>query len=599
MEDILSILGELARESSTFVVIGLRNRDSVIKYFSERFGEPVIKAIELFRIDHDANGWLVQTKTRFIFYVNQDMNKFKEYDLIKWVVDDLSNNKFSLREISENQIELFPGKNILFNPQLISKNRILDEIETPVKGKLLSQLNNDEKKELIKIYIGQESNHRGILYKFKDQIQVEKENALIIQALVSYGLVKEICPYSIKSIKTLITSVDGTLYGQELISEKLNLDSLLIDDLKIIPKKILSFFIFHADLGVGLEKENFLISDWEDFLIGNHKIFDYLLKFWKILEKRDLAVLVNDYASSKGGRIDPKKYVISSEVLGYIMNKFSLSPLEKNEFNKAIVLYCLWKIKDEILPIKDLDLRRNAFWNFLQVLPFDESLIKYFVDKFSKEGITSEYHGITEETFLFSLNDESKFDVKLNNLVDEFVVELSEETIDMSFKELDAIVFTSGQDLLKIHSDLFAILGNFEIKIRNYILNEMKVVSQKESWYESLKDIKLVGEELPYQTIYDKLQFRKNEDLKDRAAPEDELIYYADIIDYKNIIFKRWEIFGNKLLKRDISKEILEHGFNEINRIRKKIMHLRSITQREADTLRLFILPRLERIFKN
>ncbi len=76
------------------------------------------------------------------------------------------------------------------------------------------------------------------------------------------------------------------------------------------------------------------------------------------------------------------------------------------------------------------------------------------------------------------------------------------------------------------------------------------------------------------------------------------MIYYADITDYKDIIFKNWKIFANKFNRINLSKEKIEHGMNELNKIRRKVMHLRDIRPHEAKTLRLYIIPELEKIFQ-
>ena len=195
--------------------------------------------------------------------------------------------------------------------------------------------------------------------------------------------------------------------------------------------------------------------------------------------------------------------------------------------------------------------------------------------------------------FLFSVLDESRFDIKLNRLVGSFISEVIKGE-----KKEPKISLKKAPPLLKTHAELFILIGNFETKFRNYLLNEMRAMFKEDEkeWYNQLKEIKLIGKQMPFETIYDKLEFRRNEDLKNRILPEDELIYYADIIDYMNIILKNWKIFENKFSKINLGKEKFEHGMNELNKIRKKVMHLRDIRPHEAKTIRLFIIPELEKI---
>jgi hypothetical protein len=70
-----------------------------------------------------------------------------------------------------------------------------------------------------------------------------------------------------------------------------------------------------------------------------------------------------------------------------------------------------------------------------------------------------------------------------------------------------------------------------------------------------------------------------------------------DITDYRDIILKNWELFEGRFKEIGLGKEKFEHGMTELNRIRRKVMHLRDIRSSEAKTLRLYIIPELEEIF--
>ncbi len=70
-----------------------------------------------------------------------------------------------------------------------------------------------------------------------------------------------------------------------------------------------------------------------------------------------------------------------------------------------------------------------------------------------------------------------------------------------------------------------------------------------------------------------------------------------DILDYKDIILRYWNLFENRFTRLNLSKEKFEHGMNELNKMRRKVMHLREIRPFEVKTLRLFIIPDLEKIF--
>jgi hypothetical protein len=453
----------------------------------------------------------------------------------------------------------------------------------------------EEKDLLLKVYIGQGINYgRGILYKFRDEIYFNDKENKIIKSLSKKKLVDIIYPYSIKSILTLVTTKSGTELSIKIMQEILDKDSKLIDELNQIPKKVLGFLLINLDnLTPNKTKENW-VFDWKEFILNSKKMFDFSIKFCEILKMHKLAILTNDYVSSKGGRIDPEKYVIPNEVKEYLITNLKPIRFSDEEVNKSILFYTIHKIKQDILDIKDDARRRSNFWNLLQVLPFDESSIKLVIDKFKEEHITTKYSKIDNEQFLFSVLDKSRFDIKLNKLVCNFLSEVYKGE-----KKEPKISLRKAPPLLKTHAELFILIGNFETKFRNYLLNEMRTMfkGDEKEWYNQLKKIKLLGDQMPFKTIYDKLVFRENEDLKNKILPEDELIYYADIIDYMNIILKDWKIFENKFNKINLDREKFEHGMNELNKIRKKVMHLRDIRLHEAKTIRLYIIPELEKIF--
>lgn len=450
---------------------------------------------------------------------------------------------------------------------------------------------------LLKIYIGQDINFsRGILYEFKDRLYFKENEVKIIDSLIKKKLVEKVYPYTIKSIRSLVTTIKGKRKSKELIRKILDNDSTLLDELYTIPQKTLGFILINLDNDYFDLTRNELVSDWKEYILNNSQMFNFSIKFCQILQKHKLAVLTKDYVSTRGGRIDEERYVVSDEAKKYLTQNLRLIPLDKQEINKSVLFYTIYKIAQEILTIKNEDKRRNSYWNLLRGLPFDESIIKSQIKKFKEEKITTEYSEIDNEQFLFKILNLSRFEAKLDKLVHNFVSQM----IEGKRKE-PAIRVEKTVDPFRLHSELFAIIGNFEIGFRTYLINEMKATSKKDekSWYHQLKEIKLVGSPSKLETLYDKLEFRRNEDKKNKIYPEDELINYADVTDYKDIVLNNWKkIFAKKLGKIHLTKEKFEHGMNELNKIRRKVMHLRGIRPYEAKTLKLYIIPELEKIFE-
>ncbi len=452
----------------------------------------------------------------------------------------------------------------------------------------------NENDMLLKVYIGQEVNYsRGILYRLKNDPLFDENETKIINSLVGKSLIAEKQPYTVKSIITLVTTRRGKEEARNLIDQILKSTPTLIEEISKIPKRVLGFLLLNLDDNSFEKSREEFYFDWKEFILNRTKIFDYALQLCSILEKYNLAVSTHDYVSSNGGRIDPEKYVIPDEVTDYIIKNLSLSPFTNEENKQALLFYTLFTIEDDILPIKDEERRRNSYWNLLRRLPFGESAIKSLVSQFQKENITTEYLEIGNERFLFSVLDESRFRIKLEKMLDEFV----SGTMEGKRAELEPI--SKPSELLRTHSELFETIGNFEMRFREGLIKEMRTVykENKYEWYNQLKEIKTVDEESAFKTMYDKLESRKADDVRNKILPEAELIYYADIVDYKDIILKNWTLFENRFNRIDIDKEKFEHGMNELNKIRRKVMHIRDVRPFESKTLRLYITPELEKIF--
>lgn len=451
---------------------------------------------------------------------------------------------------------------------------------------------------LLKIYIGQEVNYsRGILYKFKDQLRFDENQNKIIESLIHRSLIAEKQAYvNTRAIITLVTTKAGKEEAKKHLLRHLQDVTTMIKEIDEFPKKALGFLLVNLDTKIfGKDREEF-VFDWKEFILYKTKMFEYALKFCQLLEKNNLAVLTNDYVSSHGGRIDPEVYVIPIEVSEYLTKNLNPKPFDYEETKQALLFYTLFSIKNDFLNIKDEERRRNNYWNLLRTLPFDESVIKSIVSQFQRENITTEYSEIGNERFLFSILDHSRFNIKLEKMIETFI----SEVIEGKRAELNVNLPYEPSELLRTHSELFAKIGNFEMRFREGLISEMRTAfkENKDEWYDGLKEIKLIGDELPHKTIYDKLESRRNEDLRNKILPETELIYYADITDYKDIILKNWNLFETRFKRIGLSKEKFEHGMTELNKVRRKVMHLRDIRPPEAKTLLLFIIPELEKIFQ-
>jgi hypothetical protein len=456
---------------------------------------------------------------------------------------------------------------------------------------------------LLRIYIGQEINaSKGVLYKLKNSSVFNVNENITIDLLIKEKLLIAKTPYVIRSIVTLVTTDLGEKKAKKLL-ENLLQNQFLLEELSEIPKKALGFFLLNLNFSIFEKDRQTLFEDWKDFILNTTKLFDFSQKFCEILHRNKLATLTYDYVSSNGGKILREKYVVPNEVKEYLIKTLDTNPFSVDETYQATLFYAMFKIRKEIIPIAGEDKRRNSYWNLLRTLPFDESTIKQIVEQFQKEGITTEYSAIEKEHFLFAINDFSRYDTKLEKVLSEFiniVLEGGERKVSLVLIPNPS---AKPSELLRVHSDLFKIIGNFEMRFRDHLIVEMRNVftENADEWYEQLKEITLRDAQAPdastMKTLYDKLQYRRNEDVRNKIWPEDELIYYADISDYKDIILRNWRIFERRFKQINLTKEKFEHGMNELNKVRRKVMHLRDIAPFEANTIRLYIIPSLEEVF--
>jgi hypothetical protein len=202
---------------------------------------------------------------------------------------------------------------------------------------------------------------------------------------------------------------------------------------------------------------------------------------------------------------------------------------------------------------------------------------------------------VNEDNFLFHIKDGSEFNAYLQNLINEIITKIIKgEKID----------FTNDThkttNTLKLHSELFISIGTFENSMRNFIISEMPLINQSddEDWYKLLEDIKMKDKFGSYSSLLGKLRFRKNKDEEKGFMPESELIYYADIDDYKRIIVHYWKHFEPKFNEIGMERKKFEFSISEFTKLRNKVMHLRNIRTSEDKNFRFYILPELEKVVR-
>lgn len=454
-------------------------------------------------------------------------------------------------------------------------------------------LSKDQERILLEIYIGKNIRSEGILKRHfhTDQYQ-------IINDLIELHFITEE-KFSRTTFQVLKTTEIGNNKAKEFINKIiLNNKYDLLKNIKTIPKPFLEFFLYDFESLLFAKRTDLkYFFNWKDYVLNNQIVFDNLNKLYNILKKFNLAIDTQYYVTTRGGEKRDRHIIIPTEIKEFLsINQFISKELDIHIKEKLKLFYLLYKLK-EIINLVDIETRRRNYWSLLQELQLDEDKIKSLVDIFKKQDLTTEYKAVTQENFLFEIKDISRFDVFLEKLFNEFVTELSNEEV-ISEPRKEFVSKLKINPLLSDHVEAFAEIGNFELKIRTFILKRMQVEGENE-WYDMLKEIKIRGANNEELTLYDNLKRREQEDIKNKFLPEKELLFYADIIHYKDIILKFWDShFSKDFQKNNFTKEQLEHAIIEINKIRRQTMHLRELKKDTLKTIILFVIPQLNKVIE-
>lgn len=148
MKQFESLFGKRER-SSVGVVSGQSDKEGLLHSIKDKYNEKAEDILLLFEHGHFVKGWLVKTRTRLMFILTQDINNFKNFIEIKWIIDDLEDTKFDIKSIEENEVYITKGKTILYDVSLYSKERIIKEILKILKmGEKPKEISNEVRNKL-------------------------------------------------------------------------------------------------------------------------------------------------------------------------------------------------------------------------------------------------------------------------------------------------------------------------------------------------------------------------------------------------------------------------------------------------------------------
>lgn len=140
MKDYRELYGPRKYDSDAVAIILPPEKREIIKEIEDKYEESVIKCLKLFDDKENwVSGWLIITKSRIIFYLAQDINKFKDLRKIVWIIDNRSLVKIKPKIVDENVLKI-NGKEIIFSLDEFSPERLSQEIETTLKKQRFGQI---------------------------------------------------------------------------------------------------------------------------------------------------------------------------------------------------------------------------------------------------------------------------------------------------------------------------------------------------------------------------------------------------------------------------------------------------------------------------
>ncbi|MBC7130128.1 hypothetical protein H5T51_02765, partial [Candidatus Bathyarchaeota archaeon] len=422
-------------------------------------------------------------------------------------------------------------------------------------------------KILLKIYIGQNIRKEGIL-----QSEIgEKEET---QTLLSEGLIKENDWY----LRQFLTTDKGSILGKTLVMKKIEeakdqLQMMLRD----IPQKVLCFFVkrYISKKFAHKTQKPYFADSWEDRILTDSRIWILWDKFFASLESVELCVKTYDYVSTRGGELRELHYVISPEVQDFLIKTYSGVDFSEDQ-ESILKLYPVLTSASRYLTTDDIDYARQQLYELLKNHSITEERIAAIINDMNKHGITSEYRGLLSEKKPFDIIDLNRFQIYLHNSIIEPAVDIllgketriKEFTVEEKMPSLSEVKSELGILESSELGDFYLLVSSFERELREFIKNKLG-----KGW------LKRIENDIP--EVLNNWREKKAKDVKWGIDPEQDLINYADLGDYIEIIKKYKRIFSDS--DEDLG-DIIAHLKIWYNHGRNPIMHSRTVNKQKYFT---------------
>lgn len=380
------------------------------------------------------------------------------------------------------------------------------------------ELSSQSIEVLVKIYIGQNIRNEGIL---QSEV-IEKDHVL---QLLSEGVILENHWY----LNQFKTTEKGSEIAQAIVKKRIKEKSeQLRSKLGDIPRRVLNFFVrryVSKNLTFRSSKPSYAYS-WEDLVLTDNRIWILWDKFFMALVSLGLCVKTYDYASTRGGELRDVYYVISPEIREFIGTIFLNTDFTPDQEN-IVRLYPVLRKLGKIIGNSDLDLVRQQSYELLKASLVSEEQLAGIIDAMNQIKITSEYRGLLSVNKLFEISDPSRFEVYLYK-------NLLEPAVRILLQEKEQIqAFTSDRKIQSFEEEMsqfYITVSSFERQLRDFV----KTLLGK-SWEKRIEN--------DFPGIITKWRERAQIDRDLGIEPEKDLINYADLDDYTNIIKRHDRLF--------------------------------------------------------
>jgi hypothetical protein len=351
--------------------------------------------------------------------------------------------------------------------------------------------------------------------------------------------------------------------------------------LRRIPSKVYRFLVFDC-IGSGstwpAQKQSYYLFDWRQFPFSDSRVQEFTAKFFSILEEESETIPILgktlNYVSTRGGEIRDVEYVFPPETMSALQAVSEVrSGLSLDDSRLFRIVQFFSNVAPYLtkngLPVKGSTDVREFVWQRLTSLDLREEDIIPLVSELSRNKVCSPWSGLYASRVPFTIDDPTGLKIYLSNniakrAVDGLLARQDGATMEWEDRKDQPQLVVTADSEFRRETELFREIAMLEFALRELIETRLtKAFGNK--WDEVLPT-----------SISASWAERKKNDLRDSFEPEENIINYADLLDYGEILTcsKFRSIFQDMFADAEKTKVALR----DINSGRNRVMHHRTIT---------------------